>query len=56
MTEKKKKKMKARPTDSEEQLHRARSDELIRIIREEFAQTPLGREIDERIRRRAAES
>jgi hypothetical protein len=53
MTEKKKKR-KAPPTDSEEQLHRARSDELIRIIREEFAQTPLGREIDERLRRRAA--
>jgi hypothetical protein len=52
MTEKKKRK--TRRIDPEEQLHRARSEELIRIIRERFAETPLGREIDERLRRRAA--
>jgi len=51
MAEKKKRK-RARRIDSEEELHRARSEELIRIIREEFAETPTGRKIDERLRER----
>ncbi|MEX2211831.1 MAG: hypothetical protein WD689_08740 [Gaiellaceae bacterium] len=54
MAEKKRKAKKVR--DPEEELHRAVTEEMIRDFREKFAQTPYGREMYERARRRLAES
>lgn len=51
--EKKRKKKTTR--DPDEELRRLVSEELARKFHEEFAETPLGRELYERARRRLAE-